>query len=528
MNMELNLGQSQQTSQVLNLAPQLLQWLRLLQAPTTELAAIIQHELETNPALEVVEPVEDIIDETSKEKRTGYDNIEANKLDFSDNELGKKLEILAEIDEEWASEGNKTDYSAIEEAQEKHEYALNSIQSKESLQEHLLKQLYLIEKNTDEKILNACKIIIGSLDQRGFITISIKEIAELADLTEGSVWTAIRIVQGFEPAGIAARDLKESLLLQLERKGLKNHIAYQMLEQYADYVEKRNYKELADKLDVNEEDILEAMKLLSTLNPNPASDFDFDPIEYISPDVIVRKVKNDYTIELNTTSLPQLKISEKCKELVEKANNISSSDLSYMRRKIRQASFLIEGISQRQETLLKVAYEIVRIQKKYFDTEDENEMVPLTMNKVAQIIGVHETTVSRAIANKYILTPFGLRSMKSFFKAGYVCADGSALTPDNIKEMIENFIKNEEASAPLTDLQIARLFKEKGLNVARRTVAKYREELGIPSSKERCISTNNKNTSKKQLVLKVNAENNNGACKNPQDTFAEEINAIAK
>jgi RNA polymerase sigma-54 factor len=525
MNLELNMAQSQQTSQVLNLAPQLLQWLRLLQAPTVELAAIVQHELETNPALELDDGAGEGVEEKIKEVN---DNFETNKLDFSDNELGKKLEVLSEMDEEWAMEGSRVDYSAMEESQEKHDYALNSIKAQESLQQHLLQQLEMVDKNVSGELQNVCKIVIGSLDRRGFLTLSGKEIAELADVGEEIVLKAIRTVQSFEPAGIAVKDLKESLLLQLERKGLKHHIAYQMLEEHSGYIESRNYKALADLLDVNEEDVVEAIKLLSTLNPDPAADFAYEPIEYISPDIMVRKAGDDYVVELNHAALPQLKVSEKCKEMVEKPENVSSSDLSYLRRKIRQASFLIEGISQRQETLLKVAYEIVRIQKKYFDTEEENELVPLTMNKIAQIIGVHETTVSRAIANKYILTPFGLKPMKSFFKGGYVCADGSSITPDNIKEMIEKFVAEENPSSPLTDLQITKLFKEKGLNVARRTVAKYREELSIPSSKERVSSAKNTISNKISTHQAVQIKQAETSSAFQEVVLTDEVNAIAK
>ncbi len=521
MNIELNMAQSQQTSQVLNLAPQLLQWLKLLQAPTAELAAIIQHELETNPALEVAESATDEYEEQSNDHDN---NFESNKLDFSEESFGKKLELLAEIDEEWGFEGEKIDYSAIEDSEAKHNYALNSIEARPSLQEHLLEQLQAINKDISETSQKICKIVIGSLDKRGFITLSEKEIAELADAEEAEVFDAIKIVQSFEPAGIAARNLKESLLLQLERKGLKNHIAYQILKEHSNYLENRDYQALAELLDVNEEDVIEAIELLGKLNPEPGAYFDYDPIEYISPDIIVRRAGNDYTVELNNSALPQLKISEKCKEMVEGQKDLSSSDISYLRRKIRQASFLIEGISQRQETLLKVAYEIVRVQKKYLDSEDENELVPLTMNKIAQIIGVHETTVSRAIANKYMLTPFGLKPMKSFFKAGYACADGSALTPDNIKDMIEKFITEENPLSPLTDLQIAKLFKDKGLNVARRTVAKYREELGIPSSKERA-SSNKMQGNKQRIDCKYDNHANSYF---PQDTANMEVNSIAK
>mgnify|MGYP003605290275 CR=1 FL=1 len=326
----------------------------------------------------------------------------------------------------------------------------------------------------------------------------------------GCAEKTLAVVQTFDPAGVAARSLSECLLLQIhDQKSLPARI----IRDYLEALGRRQFAEIANALGVTKEDVLEAFEIIRGLKPEPGTIFSSERPRYIAADITVRKVEGDFIIEVNDDSLPRIRISASCRQIVE-TGRVSGEDLSYLRKKIRNASFLIQGIRQRQETLRKVACEIVKHQMDYLNSEHA-ELKPLTMAKVAKAIGVHETTVSRALSQKYMRIPRGLFEMKHFFQAGYQCADGSAVVPSAVQDMISDLIKAEEKSNPLTDLHIVRALKAKGIDIARRTIAKYREEMGIGSSKERL-----KKQTGARLVLLNNA--NNAQPEQP-DTFEEHV-----
>jgi len=486
-NIELGIYQGPQVNQQLNLAPQLLQWLRLLQVPTLELNSLVQAELDSNPVLELEGdlPNNDLPMPETDERSTENPAEDDSCKNVSDENMDARLATLNDIDNEWREDYEHTSRlqrSSNAEDQKRHQFIMDSLSSEDSLQEHLLKQLTSYELSEREQA--ACEWIIGSLDHRGYLSVPILEIAEILCETEDFMEHNLRIVQLLDPAGIAARDLSECLTLQLDGKTAQHELARKIVSEYLEWVARKELDTLAEQLQVSRDEIEDALDLLRTLNPEPGRQFTDVPVEYVTADVIISREEEGFRIDLNDENIPHLRINGECKNMVEQ-KGIASGDQTYIRRKLRRASFLIQGISQRQETLRKVAAEILRVQYAFFD-KDDGEIQPLTMGKVANIIGVHETTVSRALANKYIRTPRGLFEMKYFFRAGYRCSDGSALTPDAVKEMIEELVDQENHQVPLTDLQISSLLKEsKGLKLARRTVAKYRDELGIPASKVR-------------------------------------------
>ena len=487
MNIETRLTHGLETSQQLNLAPQLLQWLKLLQLPSVELATLVRQELETNPALEAEEPESnETSDETVPEISESTDaagDFETEPATFDNGSVGERLEILSGMGSDGSDEEPMVgrDFSRVtHDDEERRQYVMDSIASPLSLQEHLLFQLNVLHMDAAER--RAGEAIIGSLDPRGYLSATIEELAGMAKTETGIVESALRKVQAFDPPGVAARDLRECLALQIRDA---SSVQARIVDRFLDALARRQFREIAAALDVAEEDVLEALKAIRLLDPEPGRKFSQERPRYIVADITVTREDANYVIALNDESMPKLYISADCRQMLENGK-LASDDLAYLRRKMRNASFLIQGIRQRQETLRKVAAEIVRHQKSYLDSED-GELRPLTMQTVAQAIGVHETTVSRAIANKHMRTPRGLHEMKHFFRAGYACENGSGLIPAAVQDIILNLIQAEDKAVPLTDLQIVKLLKEKGLKVARRTVAKYREEMGMGSSKERAI-----------------------------------------
>lgn len=485
MNMETRLIPNVQMNQQLSLAPQLLQWLRLLQLPTMELSTLIHQELEINPTLEL-----DDDEPQSADNQETPDQIEAEPsipepeseiTSFNEENIGEKFELLAEMDNDWSDTPAPmlTDFAGHSEAaEEKRRYMMESLTSSLTLSEHLMSQVGAVHLSNDEH--EAAVAIIGSIDRRGYMTTALEEIAEIANVEMACAEKALSIVQNFDPPGVAARSLSECLLLQVRDR---NSLVARMIRDYLEALARGQFAEIANAVGVTKEDVLEAFEIIRSLKPEPGTTFSSERTRYISADITVHKAEGDFIIEVNDDSLPRIRISSSCRQIMD-TGRVSGEDLSYLRKKIRSASFLIQGIRQRQETLRKVACEIVKHQMDYLDSETA-ELKPLTMATVAKAIGVHETTVSRALSQKYMRIPHGLFEMKHFFKAGYQCADGTAVVPSTVQDMISGLVKAEEKSNPLTDLHIVRALKAKGINIARRTIAKYREEMGIGSSKER-------------------------------------------
>lgn len=486
MSKNIRMYNESNLSQNLNLAPQLLNWLKILQASTLELGQMVQNELASNPALEVSEP-----DSAPAEDYAAEDFSASKEMQFDDSECGERLGALADIDEEWKN-ADAPALASNAALQDKHDYIMDHIASSSDLNEVIDEALRFADLTKMESDL--MKVFSGSIDERGYLDAGLEDIALQTGDEHGEIEGVLKKFQQLVPAGIGARDLRECLLLQLRALDEDTELAEQLVGEWLENLAMKQDKALADHLGVEHEELLDAVAQIRTLNPEPGRDYESMPVEYVEADLNIFMEDGELKVELLDQKLPRLQLSSYCKRLLD-ARNGSKADLNYIRKKIREATFLIQGISQRQETMLKVADHIVRVQREFLSSA-EGQLQPLTMNKVASMIGVHETTVSRAIANKYIRTERGLVEMRKFFKTGYRCADGSAVTPEKVKKQISVFIAAEEELKPLTDAHISDLLKKQGLSVARRTIAKYREELGIASSKARLAAAKRRQMNK--------------------------------
>lgn len=460
------LSQIQGQRQMQILAPQLRQSLELLQVPMLELRTLVRQEMEQNPTLED-QPMEmeQIEIEPTKTK------------DEQDEEFDREFDKLAKLDEEWRDYFNQasggTPYSS--EAAAKRQFLFDSLTQAPSLQQHLMGQLSLATQDANE--LQMGELLIGSINDDGFLNTTLEELASTTGFEVDRLKDVLALVQEFDPIGVAARDLGECLFIQLRRLGKADSVAAKIVLGHLDALGGRKFPEIARALKVSVDDVHQASRLIATLEPKPGRAFISDEPFYVMPDVSVQKIGDDYLIMLNNEQIPHLHISDHYRQLM--ADDSTKSDVkSYIREKVRAGMFLIKSIGQRQQTIYNIAKEIVRVQRDFLE-QGITQLRPLTMAEIAGVLGVHETTVSRAIANKYIQTPRGTFEMKYFFTPGYKMADGQSVSNKTIKDAIAQLVAGEEPDDPLSDQTMVEKLKEQGITVARRTIAKYREELKI-------------------------------------------------
>lgn len=474
----------QKQTQSLVLAPQLRQSLKILQVAQMDLRQAIQEELQTNPSLEELS-----MDTPSLDEPAPNDSENSSESDDSGSseelEFGENFEILNKLDEDWRdymSQVGGTQTYTSEDA-EKREHFFNSLVSETSLQEHLLDQASLADLEPKQR--EAIEYLVGSIDNSGFLSSSLSDLALLSGLSLGEMQDAHRILRSFDPPGIAAFDLQDCLSMQLEAKGRARSTAYEIVQKHFKLLSRRRIPDIARRMGLEVEDVQEAIAEIALLDPAPGRRFAEDTNRSIMPDVIVEQDDNDeWKIILNSDYIPRLRISPVYKELIAKGS-VSKQEKEYIQEKMRSGKFLINSIEQRQQTIERIANEILKIQKNFFE-EGVSKLRPCTMTQVAEIVGVHETTVSRAIANKYMQTPHGIFEMKFFFTPGYKGSDGESISNTSVKDMIQQLIAGEDTSKPLSDQEIVTRLQQKDLKIARRTVAKYREELGIlPSNLRR-------------------------------------------
>jgi len=442
------------------LAPQLQQSLQILQAPTLELKNIVQQELQTNPVLE-----EEI------------GTLETEERSKDDRDFQEEFERLAKLDEEWRDYmAQNVSYAARNpEDEERRQFFFDSIASQETLQQHLLEQLNTAEVTPSQR--EAAELIVGNIDEIGFLQSSLEEISQNTTHPVEELQQMLDLVQTFHPVGVGARDLKDCLLIQLRRLGKQDSIEYQIVNEFLEDLGRRRFPEVARRLGVTVEQVQQAANFISTLDPKPGQIFSPDPNSYVLPDVSVDKIDGGYSVTLNGDQIPHLRISKTYKDLMTHGSN-GSEVRDYIREKIRSGKFLIKSIHQRQQTILNIANEIVKRQHEFLESGTAF-LKPMTMVQIAQAVGVHETTVSRAISGKYMATPQGVFEMKYFFTPGYQTADGAALSNTSVKEAIADLVRSEQARNPLSDKEIVEILSDRGIPIARRTVAKYRAELNI-------------------------------------------------
>ncbi|MDX2109102.1 MAG: RNA polymerase factor sigma-54 [Verrucomicrobiota bacterium] len=468
--------QVQKLAQSQVLAPQLRQSLKILQSATLELRNVILEELQANPVLEEL-PMEGVAIEPT-EANTEPDPSDNRTDPSSELRFGENFEVFNKLDQEWrdsyAEESSNTSYGRDDDEKRKHFF--DSLTSETSLQEHLMRQAELLDIGPGQK--KALEFLIGSLDDNGFITTPLKDISLMAELPLSEVQDAAAILKTLEPYGIGASNLQECLLIQLKQAGKQTSMAAAIVRQHYDLLLKRRIPDIARKLDVAAEDVEEAIDVISTLDPAPGRKFSEDNNRVIVADVTIdRGEDGEFHISLNSDYIPRLRLSNTYKDLITRGN-LTQKEKEYLQEKFRSGKFLISSIEQRQQTIERITKEILLMQHDFFE-EGPSKLRPLTMNTVANAVGVHETTVSRAIANKYVQTPHGLFEFKYFFTPGYQSADGEALSNTIVKEAIARIIGSENPVEPMSDQEVVGILSRDGIKIARRTVAKYREELGI-------------------------------------------------
>ena len=477
----LNQSFHQRQTQQLVLAPQMRQSLKILQVAALDLRAAIQEELQSNPTLEEL-PMDDI----SLEKAAGSTEDKATPRDDTREEMdfSKDFQVLEKIGQDWhdhlADAGGVRQSSSEED--ERRQHFFDSLTSETSLQEHLMQQAEM--SNYPPAILEALRFLFGSLDDRGYLTATLSDLALLASLPLETMQEASRILKTFDPAGIGAESLSDCLLIQLAQKDREKSVAARIIRDHLALLVRRRIPDLARKTGLANEVIQEAIEEIGTLDPAPGRRFADDANRVVVPDVTVEKDGGEWKIILNQDYIPRLRLSNTYKDLIAKGR-LSKPESEYLREKLRSGKFIINAIEQRQRTIERITREIIKHQGEFFE-EGVAKLKPLTMTQIADIIGVHETTVSRALANKYMQTPHGVFAMKYFFTSGYQSQAGAAVANTSVKEMIADIVASEDPGKPLSDQDIVGLLEGKGLSIARRTVAKYREELGLlPSNLRR-------------------------------------------
>lgn len=453
----------QKLSQTLTMTPQLQQAIKLLQLGRLEYKEAIDRELLDNPVLE--ESPDEVPQDV--EANNAGDKSEA-KIDWEDY-----LESFQDYRASTTPKGS-VDYEDKPQLE-------NTIFRSESLCEYLLSQIRLL--GITEEDLTIAAHIIGNLDKDGYLCSTFEEIAHESSCDVSEVERVISEIRTIEPAGLTARDLPECLILQLDHIGLGTGIEATIVRDHLEKVEKRRFDVIAKELKVQPERVYEAVTLIQNLEPRPGRQFAEDDVRYVVPDVYVQKVNGEYIITLNEDGLPKLRVSPYYLKVLQEQSADGASAKSYLHERLKAASWLIKSIHQRQQTIFKVTESIVKYQKDFLDHGIER-LKPLVLRDIAQDIGMHESTVSRVTTNKYVHTPQGVYELKYFFTTGIKSAAGD-MSSSSVKEKIRTLIAAENSAQPLSDQELVEILQRENIDIARRTVAKYRESLGISSSSKR-------------------------------------------
>jgi len=462
MRISFNLKLEQ--TQKLIMTPELQQAINLLQLSSLELQSLIQDELLNNPVLEV-EEVED--SEKKADEPLAGRELERDAIDWDEYLRDQGLEPLPCFTMRQPDDAPAFDHSLSKEP---------------SLQEHLLFQLGLCSLTATEKRIG--EFIIGNIDQNGYCKGEMSEFALLLGVEERDILAVLEIIQKFDPTGVGARTLEECLLLQLQERKNVHPLAKKIIKEHLAAVAENKFKKIAAELRVDPAEIQAAVDYIRTLDPKPGRLIgDNRDVRYIIPDVAIEKVAGDYVVLVNDNITPRLTINPYYRSLLGRESSESLTS-SFIKSRLDSALWLLKSIEQRRLTLFKVTEAIVRSQRAFFD-EGIKHLKPLTLRQIAEEVGVHESTVSRATSNKYAQTPRGLFALKFFFASGVEDYHGAAVSSESVKSHIKELIDAENVYRPLSDQKIMELLGKRGIVVSRRTVAKYREELSIPSSNKR-------------------------------------------
>jgi RNA polymerase sigma-54 factor len=471
--MALQLKQSLTLAQQLIMTPQLQQAIKLLQLSRLELLETVHNELETNPVLEEAHSEEGEGEKT-------YDAADQPEPTLGEVDAGEKMR--EDLDwESYLSEYNKGWADSPYEPKDAPSFE-SMTSSKTNLQSHLMWQLNM-SRTTDPQNEIAVHII-GNLDEDGYLKMPIEEISVMTGRTEAEVLETLALVQNLDPMGVASRDTRECLLIQAKFHNLGGTLVEKILLDHMDKLENKRYDLLAKSLSVSVDEVLKAVTVIKGFEPKPGRKYNDEETIYISPDIYVIKVGDEYEIVLNEDGLPKLKINSYYREILTSRDSVEDGTKQYIQDKLKSAAWLIKSIHQRQRTIYRVTASIVKFQKDFLDRGIVH-LKPLVLRDVAEDIQMHESTISRVTTNKYVHTPQGVFELKYFFNSAIQCFDGDSVSSETVKEHIKNMVKSENRTKPYSDQEIAEMLKSRNIDVARRTVAKYREALGILPSRRR-------------------------------------------
>ena len=463
--MPFRMKQVQSQSQKLILSPQMQQAIHMLQIPLMELSQLAQQEMSQNPLLE-----------EEAEEQEGEREGDTSETD-ADQEFQEEFEKLALLDDEWREYFKQT--TAVrrvsEEEEERRKYMEDSITSEETLQEHLESQFSAHDLSEAEKTVG--RAIIGNIDENGYLQSDVESIAQANGTDVAQVEKMLKLIQTFHPVGVGARNIPECLGLQLERLGKNGNIAGALVKNHLQDLAKKHYAQIAKALNTSVEEVQKAAQLIATLEPKPGRLFSPHRAQYVTPDVLVEKVDDKYVIMLNDDRIPHLRISNLYRNIINQQDS-KEETRNYIKEKVKSGLWFIKNIQQRQQTIYNIAKYIVDRQTPFLE-DGIGVLKPMTMREIADAVGIHESTVSRAIANKYMQTPQGVFQMKFFFTTGIETQSGENLSAANVKNRIKELIRSEDPKHPLSDQKIIQILGQEGIKIARRTIAKYRGELHI-------------------------------------------------
>jgi RNA polymerase sigma-54 factor len=463
--------------QKLILTPSLQQAIKLLPMSTLELSDLLNQEMVENPLLEEI-PTEDLQQTDAAAAAEKAEAEQPQKTDKSDNWDDSDYEYFFG---DYLDDGYRP--HAPQEVKELPPIE-NTLSTGSSLTDHLMWQLSL--QTNDDLLREIGSAILGNLDDDGYLVASLDELAGMGVWDPPDVQRALALVQSFDPIGVAARDLQECLLLQIRHLGLDGTPTEKIVADHLRLLQNHQVPEISRKLGIPIEDLKEHIEVIRHLDPKPGSRFNPTQSQYVIPDVYVVKLEDQYVALLNEDGLPQMRISPVYRRLLDKNTENSDETRAYVKDKFRSALWLIKSVEQRQKTIHKVATSIINFQKDFLDHGIEH-LRPLVLRDVANDIGMHESTVSRVVTNKYMHTPQGVFEMKYFFHSGISSSYGESVSSVTIKQRIRKIIEAEDPRKPLSDSKIVSILQREGLVLARRTIAKYREELKIPTSNQRKV-----------------------------------------
>jgi len=474
--MAIELRQQLKLTQQLIMTPQLQMAIKLLQLSRLELMDKIGQELVENPALEEVQEAASNEQVTDKNESTTEESA-AEKEVTIDEKIPDEVDWSNYLDE-YSSPGRVNFESENRDTPRFDAF----ISKKESLSDHLLWQFLMTFPSPEEERVGSQ--IIGNLNRDGYLDVALEEIAGNCNCEAEEVETVLTVLQTFDPVGVCSRDLGECLLIQAKHLGLEDDLLTDIVTNHLNHLENKNYKAICKALKVRFDDVIAVVNVIKGLEPRPGRKFSEEEPQYITPDIYVYRSEGDFIIVLNDDGMPKLRVNPYYKQAISKGETVSDTTKEYLQDKLRSAAWLIRSIHQRQKTIYKVMESILKFQKDFFE-HGITHLKPMVLRDVAEDISMHESTISRVTTNKYAYTPQGIFELKYFFNSSIKRVHGEAIASASVQEKIKKIIESEDPRKPFSDSKMAEMLKQENINIARRTVAKYREMLGVLSSNKR-------------------------------------------